>query len=219
MNKLLPAVSLALLAISLTGCSGSTPAQVTSSAVVSASPTAVPQTPSASASATPAASTASIPTDCSALIASTPFIDSFGVWPLNDPAVVGAPGSQYSFPAGSITPTPAASGATLAQTLYAATQLRCVWREPTADITNMTIEVATVDPAIANAYLGSLPAKGYTCAPEGSGQVCQLVTTDPKYNVEVVDTAFLRDDVYLHVSQANVSTPDLLTTLEAKIWG
>ncbi|GAA0993893.1 hypothetical protein GCM10009563_10290 [Subtercola frigoramans] len=83
----------------------------------------------------------------------------------------------------------------------------------------MAIEVATVDPTVANAYLSSLPGKGYACTSEASGASCQLVSSDPKYNVEVVDTAFLRDDVYIHVSQANVATPGLLAALTAKIWG
>ena len=180
-----------------------------------------PTTTVASTTATPSASSAAvIPTECTDLIASTAFTASFGAWPLNDPAVVGTPGSEYYIPAGTVMPTPAASGATPAQQLSAATQLRCVWRDPAADITGLTVEIATVDPALANGYLASLPAEGYTCAPTitGAGLACENTRTDPTYGVDIVATSFLRGDTYIQVNQANVSTPDLIAALEAKLW-
>ncbi|RFA13779.1 hypothetical protein B7R22_11850 [Subtercola boreus] len=159
--------------------------------------------------------------ECSDLIASSPFTATFGARPLNDPADVGTPGTPYSYPAGSIVPTTPPVGATLAETLYAATQLRCVWRDPSADITSVTIEIPTVDPADASDYLASLPALGYTCAAatSGTGEACQLTTTDPKYSVDVGSTSFLRGDTYIHISQANVSTPGLLDSLASMLWG
>ncbi|RFA09965.1 hypothetical protein B7R54_12705 [Subtercola boreus] len=226
---------LVLPAVLLSGCAASPgPAPASAGATAAASstteasstPTAgvprgtsSPSTPTATSGAAPAAA---IPTDCTDLIASSPFTDSFGAWPLNDTAVIGAPGTEYSYPAGSTVPTPAASGATVAETLSAATQLRCVWRDPRADITSMTIEIATVDPAIATGYLASLPALGYTCSPTtagaGAGLACLLTTTDPKYSVDVGSTSFLRGDTYIHISQANVQTPGLLALLESRLW-
>lgn len=86
----------------------------------------------------------------------------------------------------------------------------------------MRIEMATVDPELATEYIRSLPDQGYACTAAATaadpGQMCQLDTTDPKYNVAIGDTVFLRDATYIHVAQANVSTPDLLASLEAKIW-
>ncbi|PPF88553.1 hypothetical protein C5B96_02605 [Subtercola sp. Z020] len=155
-----------------------------------------------------------------ALIASTPFADSFGTFPLNDPAVIGSPGTDYAFPAGSIPPTAAPSGASLAEQLAAVTELRCVWRDPGADITPMRIEIATVEPALATEYLGSLPGEGYTCPPAtGEATVCSKDSQDTRYAVPVSSTAFLRDHTFIRVEQANVPTTDLLGTLQTKIWG
>lgn len=220
------------LAAVLTGCAGSPSSsaggQETAAPVGAASATAVPSATAsgtasgsagtASATAVPAAA---IPTDCAALIASTPFAGTFGAFPLNDPGVIGTPGTEYAYPAGALTPTPAASGASLADQLIAATELRCVWRDPGADVTSMLIEIGTVDPAVATDYLDSLPAEGYTCQTpaSGSGRVCSIDTDDAKYHVPVSTTSFLRDRTYIHVLQANVPTSDLLGTLQTRIWG
>ena len=213
-------VSVALLAVVLTGCAGApSNGEVTTPPASPATPTssarpAVPETTPPAPE--PAAYT--IPTDCASLIASTPFTSTFGSWPLNDPAVVGSPGGPYYTPSGSISPTPAPSGANLRESLLSATELRCIWRDPQADITNLSVEIGEVDPALSEEYLTSLPADGFTCAADDSAQTCTKSTTDTKYGVDVGETVLVRDGVFIRVSQANISTPDLLQALVSDVW-
>ena len=214
--KALLGISITLLAVVLTGCAGAqSTGQPTTAPPSAAYPTMSPE-PTSSPTPEPAAYT--IPTDCASLIASTPFTSTFGSWPLNDPAVVGSPGDQYYTPSGSISPTPAPSGATLLQSMLSATELRCVWRDPQADITNLSVEIGEVDPAISAPYLQSLPADGFSCTQDGSAETCEKFTTDTKYNVEIGETVLVRDGVFIRVSQANVSTPDLMDTLVSDVW-
>jgi hypothetical protein len=102
--------------------------------------------------------------------------------------------------------------------MLSATELRCVWRDPQADITNLSVEIGEVAPAISAPYLQSLPADGFSCTPEASAETCVKFTTETKYNVEVGQTILVRDDVFIRVSQANVSTPGLLDTLVSDVW-
>ena len=213
-------MSVTLLALVLTGCAGAPWSDQSTSASPSAATTttstqpAVPET----TSPTPEPAAYTIPTDCASLIASTPFVSTFGSWPLNDPAVVGSPGGPYYTPSGSISPTPAPSGATLRESLLSATELRCIWRDPQADITNLSVEIGEVDPALSEEYLTSLPADGFTCAADDSAQTCTKSTTDTKYGVDVGETVLVRDGVFIRVSQANISTPDLLQALVSDVW-
>ncbi|MBF4634329.1 hypothetical protein ITJ38_07945 [Agreia pratensis] len=214
--KTLLGISISLLAVVLTGCAGAqSTGQPTTAPPSAAYPTMSPE-PTSPPTPEPAAYT--IPTDCASLIASTPFTSTFGSWPLNDPAVVGSPGDQYYTPSGSISPTPAPSGATLLQSMLSATELRCVWRDPQADITNLSVEIGEVDPAISAPYLQSLPADGFSCTQDSSAETCEKVTTDTKYSVEIGETVLVRDGVFIRVSQANVSTPDLMDTLVSDVW-
>ncbi|SMG36334.1 hypothetical protein [Agreia pratensis] len=214
--KALLGISITLLAVVLTGCAGAqSTGQPTTAPPSAAHPTMSPEPTSPP---TPEPAAYAIPADCASLIASTPFTSTFGSWPLNDPAVVGSPGDQYYTPSGSISPTPAPSGATLLQSMLSATELRCVWRDPQADITNMSVEIGEVDPAISAPYLQSLPADGFSCTQDGSAETCEKFTTDTKYNVEIGETVLVRDGVFIRVSQANVSTPDLMDTLVSDVW-
>ena len=213
-------VSVTLLAVVLTGCAGepsngqaTTPPPSAATPTSSAEPAVPETTPPA-----PEPAAYAIPTDCASLIASTPFTSTFGSWPLNDPAVVGSPDGPYYTPSGSISPTPAPSGATLLEAMLSATELRCVWRDPQADITNLSVEIGEVDPAISAAYLQSLPAEGFSCTQDGSAETCEKFETESKYNVEVGQTVLVRDGVFIRVNQANVSTPQLMDTLVSDVW-
>ena len=214
-------VAVTLLAVVLTGCAGApSDGQPTTAPATTATPTASPE--AGAAETTPPApepAAHAIPTDCASLIASTPFAATFGSWPLNDPSVVGSPGGPYYTPTGSIAPTPAPSGATLLESMLSATELRCVWRDPQADITNLSVEIGEVDPAISAAYLQSLPAEGFSCTQDGSAETCEKFETESKYNVEVGQTVLVRDGVFIRVNQANVSTPQLMDTLVTDVWG
>ena len=218
--KALLGVSVTLLAVVLTGCAGAPSSGQPTSATPSAAAPTTSTEPSAPETTPPAPepATYTIPTDCASLIASTPFTSTFGSWPLNDPAVVGSPDGPYYTPSGSISPTPAPSDATLLEAMVSATELRCVWREPQADITNLVVEIGEVDPAVSAAYMQSLPTEGFSCTQEGSAETCEMFATESKYNVEVGQTVLVRDGVFIRVTQANVSTPDLMDTLVSDVW-
>ncbi|SKA86143.1 hypothetical protein SAMN06295879_0879 [Agreia bicolorata] len=213
-------VSVTLLAVVLTGCAGApSSGQPTSTSPSAATPStssepAVPETTPPAPE--PAAYT--IPTDCASLISSTPFTTTFGSWPLNDPGVVGTPGEPYYTPTGAISPTPAPSGASALDSLLSATELRCIWRDPQADITNLVIEIGEADPGVTDAYMQSLPAEGFTCTSDDHAETCTMFSVETKYNVEVGNTVLVRDGVFIRVSQANISTPDLLDTLVSDVW-
>jgi hypothetical protein len=136
----------------------------------------------------------------------------FGDTPLNDPAVVGSEG------AGKVEPTAAPAGATAQEVLSSATQLRCIWRDPNADITYLEATVATVDTAIAATYLDGLPAGGYTCTEANGGRQCQLIKPNEQYPVDEGHTEFVRDAVYISVNQANFPTKNLLGAIVATLW-
>jgi len=216
--RALVGVSITILGVMLTGCAGSPPSgQSTTAPPTAAAPTMSPAAPETTPPA-PEPAAFAIPTDCASLIASTPFASTFGSWPLNDPAVVGNPGGPYYTPTGPIAPAPAPSDATLLESMLSATELRCVWRDPQADITNLSVEIGEVTPAISAPYLQSLPADGFSCTQEASAETCVKFTTETKYNVEVGQTVLVRDGVFIRVSQANVSTPGLLDSLVSDVW-
>ncbi|SMQ68021.1 hypothetical protein [Agreia sp. VKM Ac-1783] len=216
--RALVGVSITILGVMLTGCAGSPPSgQSTTAPPTAAAPTMSPAAPETTLPA-PEPAAFAIPTDCASLIASTPFASTFGSWPLNDPAVVGNRGGPYYTPTGPIAPAPAPSDATLLESMLSATELRCVWRDPQADITNLSVEIGEVTPAISAPYLQSLPADGFSCTQEASAETCVKFTTETKYNVEVGQTVLVRDGVFIRVSQANVSTPGLLDTLVSDVW-
>ena len=63
-----------------------------------------------------------------------------------------------------------------------------------------------------------MPAEGFTCNADGSAETCTKSSTDTKYGVEVGETVLVRDGMFIRVSQANISTPDLLQTLVSDVW-
>jgi hypothetical protein len=202
------AIIVALGAATLSGC--------TFPGTGSASPSpSAPAAPAASASASPSTAPPSValPATCRELVSPEVYTATFGDTPLNDPAF----GEQGE--SGVVTPAPAGEGAGAEEQLRAAVRLDCVWGSPTADITGLTATVAVVDPAVASAFLDTLPAAGYGCTDLHGGRRCQQITTDPTYQVPVGSTRFLRDDIYIDVRQANFPTNDLLGSITQRIWG
>ncbi|MCU1584894.1 MAG: hypothetical protein JWM49_1450 [Microbacteriaceae bacterium] len=138
----------------------------------------------------------------------------FGDTPLNDPAML-----DGGTPSGHVTPSAPPPGASQAEVLQSATELICIWRDPAADITGLQVTVARVDPAVAKAYLAGLTAKGYTCGEAHSGLRCGLIKPNATYPVDEGYTSFLRDDIYIDVSQANFPTNDLIGKIVGTLWG
>jgi hypothetical protein len=174
----------------------------------SAPPTPQTSEPTPASSPTPVI----VPSDCRGLVAPEVYDVIFGDLPLNDPSIAEV------YPVGVLTPTAAEADATPAEAVESATELRCVWRDPAADVTYLQIEVAQVAPAVSEAYLGALPGLRYTCDDALGGLRCQLVGISPLYPVEEATTVFVRDDIVISVEQANVPTTNLLGEVVGGIW-
>lgn len=167
---------------------------------------------------TPAATTSipippgAIPADCENVVAASSYDSTFGTTPLNDPAL------GYSERLGMLTPTTPAAGATIEEVVDAATQLRCVWRDPAADVTYLQVQIGSAAAGVGDDYLKSLELDGYTCDETLDGRRCTLTGTDPQYQVEIGDTAFVRDDIVIRIDQANFPTDDLLGAVVSTVW-
>lgn len=215
-------VTIAILAAStaLTGCTQSTTASpgaskssalapTTSTTPASLNPAPSTETPRPTSTITPGPGAdydgGSIPKDCTKLMSGATYQKSFAKVTLNAPSIVGTPPKA---PASAFDPVLQKGGASI----------YCAWRDPDADITGLSINVVTVNSAVAYKQLQKLPATGYTCTHEAEGYRCQKVTTDPEYKVPVSDTYFTRGDIGISISQANFPTNDLLDEVENHVF-
>lgn len=204
----------ALLAagLALTGCAQAGPAGPASDTATTAtdpttapSPTDTTTAPSPSDTGTPSDDTATVPAGCTDLITPGKWDKAFASAPLNDPSVVGDP---IAIPKSSFTPALQGDGK----------RLYCVWREPQADISYLSIAVDAVDPAAARDALEQLSAKGYDCGDESDGYLCQKVSKNSQYPVTDGDTYFTRGDLGIHIQQSNIETTDLLDDVVANVF-
>ncbi len=138
-----------------------------------------------------------VPDSCTDLITPGKWDDAFASAPLNDPSVVGDP---IAIPKSSFTPVLQPDGK----------RLYCVWREPQADISYLSIAVDVVDSATASDELEKLTARGYECDTEAEGLRCQKVSKNSQYPVTDGDTYFTRGDIGIHIQQSNIETSGLL---------
>ncbi|MCS6587982.1 hypothetical protein [Curtobacterium flaccumfaciens] len=204
----------ALLAagLALTGCAQAGPAGPASdTATTAADPTTAPSptdtttAPSPTATGAPSDDTVTVPASCTDLITSGKWDKAFASAPLNDPSVVGDP---IAIPKSSFTPALQGDGK----------RLYCVWREPQADISYLSIAVDAVDPTAARDALEQLSAKGYDCGDESDGYLCQKVSKNSQYPVTDGDTYFTRGDLGIHIQQSNIETTDLLDDVVANVF-
>ncbi|OIH99853.1 MULTISPECIES: hypothetical protein [unclassified Curtobacterium] len=147
----------------------------------------------------------SVPDSCTDLVTPGRWDDSFAKAPLNDPSVVGDP---IAIPKSAFTPVLQPDGK----------RLYCVWREPQADISYLSIAVDVVDSATASDELQALTAKGYDCGNEAEGFLCQKVSENEQYPVTDGDTYFTRGDIGIHIRQSNIETTDLLEDVTAHVF-
>jgi hypothetical protein len=174
-------------------------------------PTPTIPTPTASSAPSPEAEPVAIPTDCTDIVDAAVYDATLAGLPLNDPAVV-------SDRHGAVEPVTSPPGSSPSTVLDDAAQLVCLWRDPNADITGLFLTLGTADPAVAEQRLDEMSAEGYVCESRLEGTQCQLAEVDETYGVDVATTAFLRDDVWLFVSQANVPTDDLIGAVVERLW-
>ena len=174
---------------------------------VTAGPAATPTpgaTPTSAATPTTAAdASGTVPATCQGLLTAGRWDDSFASAPLNDPAVVGDP---VAIPKSGFTDVLQPNGK----------RLYCVWRDPRADISYLSIQVDQVDASTARGVLDAL--SGYECTDVLQGRRCQKTSQDPQYPVIDGDTYFTRGDVAIRISQANVPTNRLLDDVVAHVF-
>jgi hypothetical protein len=95
--------------------------------------------------------------------------------------------------------------------------LGCDWFA--GDASGVLLLISRVDAAEAAEFAATLPDEGYTCTTGDAGNpVCQLVTPNPDYPVDTVETIVSRDDVWIYMSASNVDGDLLLSDLNASIW-
>jgi hypothetical protein len=198
--------------LALTGCAGAGaagPASNTTTTEADATTKPSPEDPTAAPSPTdtgaPSDDTATVPASCTDLITPGKWDKAFASTPLNDPSVVGDP---IAIPKSAFTPVLQGDGK----------RLYCVWREPQADISYLSIAVDAVDPAAARDALERLSAKGYDCGDESDGYLCQKVSRNSQYPVTDGDTYFTRGDIGIHIQQSNIETTDLLDDVLAHVF-
>lgn len=201
--------------LALTGCAQAGPAgpagPASATATTAADPTTAPSrtdttpAPSPTDAEVPGDDTATVPASCTDLITPGKWDEEFASAPLNDPSVVGDP---IAIPKSAFTLALQGDGK----------RLYCVWREPQADISFLSIAVDAVEPAAARDELEQLGAKGYDCGDESDGYLCQKVSKNSQYPVTDGDTYFARGDIGIHVQQSNIETTDLLDDVVAHVF-
>lgn len=183
------------------GSSGGPSSGGAGSATATPGPSATTK-PTATAEADPHHDHGTVPTSCKATMSAATYAKTFASTPLN-PAGYDLKGKLGLLPASAQT-----SGR----------RLECLWRDPRADITNIDMVIAPVDPVKAVAFLTGLKSKGFTCVPLGEGTRCQSVTTDSQYGVEIGSTYYVRGSTGVYISQANFPTNGLLNEVIARVW-
>ena len=177
----------------------------------SESPSSSPSSESSS-SATPSGEPASgveLPSDCEDTMSDEMYASTFADVPLNDPAFG---------PSGVVEPEPAAPGSDIQLVIAGQMTLICIWQDPAADVTGLRLALGHVAIEDGEAYLEELDDQGYDCEERYDGDWCQRISNDTDFGVEEGHTAFLRDDVFIEVRQANFPTNGFLADVVETIW-
>jgi hypothetical protein len=163
-------------------------------------------------SAAPTDETASgpeLPMDCTETMSDDLYASTFADVPLNDPA--------FGL-SGVVEPDPAAPGSDIDLVIAGQLTLICIWQDPAADVTGLRLAMGHVALEDGEAYLDELENQGYECKNRYDGQWCQHISTDTDFGVEEGHTAYLRDDVFIEVRQANFPTNGFLADVVETIW-
>lgn len=161
---------------------------------------------------------ATIPTDCKALVPAGSYDSIFKGIPLNDPGFVGTPDKEYYVPNGSIKPKDSSYPGNARAEVRDRAELRCIWRDPRADISGISVEVARLKLELKQKFQAELKELAYTHKPGNGGEVWRQTRTDEQYGVNVTETILFRDDVTISIWQANTPTNNLLGTVVGQIW-
>jgi len=150
-----------------------------------------------------------LPTDCTETMSDELYASTFADVPLNDPAFG---------PSGVVEPNPAAPGSDIDLVIAGQMTLICIWQDPAADVTGLRLAMGHVAVEDGEAYLKELEHQDYECKNRYEGQWCQHISNDTDFGVEEGHTAFLRDDVFIEVRQANFPTNGFLADVVETIW-
>jgi hypothetical protein len=190
------------LPLALAGCGDPAPADTS---VASSSPPSMSSSPTPNSEATEDGPTA-LPADCAALVA-TADPAQFGSAPLNDPVFV------PQGPSGVVAPVAPPADADARQTMRAIHELWCLWADPAADITHLSVEVGHLSPTDAAPIIAGLEADGYECSDANGGTQCAIVTPNSQFPVDDEFTYLFRDDVVILVDQTNFPTNGLMASM------
>ncbi|SOC89871.1 hypothetical protein SAMN05660766_3605 [Curtobacterium sp. 314Chir4.1] len=160
-------------------------------------PTSAPITPTA----TPTRSAvATIPTTCRGTVPSDDYDRFFGSTPLTEI-------DQTQESTGTDSPDILWTGGSAAIT--------CVWADPSADVTGLTMDIGTTGPEADE----RLAESSWDCQERDGGRMCQLTVPAEPYPVDQTTTVFIRGDTFVVIRQANFPTNGLLDAVVGEIWG
>ncbi|WIB59607.1 hypothetical protein DEJ13_14345 [Curtobacterium sp. MCLR17_007] len=163
-----------------------------SSAPVVSEPTSTP-----SSTPSPTRRAAVLPTDCRSMVPEADYERLFGQVPVRD-ETSSIPVPQAPFPD---------------------TSLRCVWMDPSADVSGISVDIGTATPE-QQAQLESTFADGpEVCSDRDGGRFCQATWPADPYPVDTTVTYFGRGTTWIQVTQTNAPTDGLLKAIEQQVWG
>ena len=160
-------------------------------------------TPRPEPSATPATpAVATIPTSCRATVPAEDYDRFFGKTPVEE--IVGTEATP--------TGTDSADVLGIAQ---AGRDLSCLWRDPRADVSGLSMRIGPALPGAADLLRGG----PHACTEQDGGVLCRASVPAEAYPVDHVTTWFVRDGTYVVIGQTNFPTDGLLDAVVGEIWG
>ncbi|PZE64051.1 hypothetical protein DEI83_12765 [Curtobacterium sp. MCBD17_021] len=146
---------------------------------------------------TPTSTAATLPPDCTGLVPASEQDRLFGGTPLQDPS-----GTERLRTAAPLT-----------------TNLSCLWMDPRADVSGLSIDVGTGTAEQISAFEATLVERGHVCSDRGPARVCTQTRQAEPYPVDTTETWYFRGTTWFEVSQTNFPTNGLLDAVEQQIWG
>lgn len=169
------------------------PSRTPSSAPVVETPAPAPTAPSG-------APAARYPTDCRALYSDADRERFFGATPLTQ-----TPTEPDATTAPAPAPVQYAGDA-----WTASTWLECVWHDPRADVSNISITLGSASDDQIDHRQELLRAMGGTCRTEDIGEVCTHTRPADPYPVDSTETFWTQDGRWIDIIQVNMPTSGLL---------
>lgn len=145
---------------------------------------------------TPTVRAGALPADCTGLVPASEQDRLFGGAPLRDPS-----GTEHLRNAAPLT-----------------TELSCLWMDPRADVSGLSIDAGTGTAEQISAFETTLVERGHACADRGPARVCTQTRPAAPYPVDTTDTWYFRGSTWFEISQTNFPTNGLLDAVEQQIW-